>query len=137
MAQIALGKGKAPKPFMLAKGKTKADAVRHSNRGEAADARAGRETAALRATPETRMRRRRKAPSRRGFRKCRISSRRSFAPPSSGRRTRMAVHEIKFDGYRVQSRTEDGEVALLTRKGLDWAGKFGALARSAKALPMR
>ena len=40
MAQIALGKGKAPKPFMLAKGKTKADAVWHSNRGDAADARA-------------------------------------------------------------------------------------------------
>ena len=41
MAQIAEGKGKAPKPFMLAKGgKTKADAVWHSNRGEAAEARA-------------------------------------------------------------------------------------------------
>ena len=40
MEQIAAGKGKAPKPFMLAKGgKTKADAVWHSNRGEAAEAR--------------------------------------------------------------------------------------------------
>ena len=56
MAQIAQGKGKAPKPFMLAKGKTKADAVWQSNRGEAADARAGRKTAALRATPETKTR---------------------------------------------------------------------------------
>ena len=44
-------------------------------------------------------------------------------------------HEIKFDGYRVQLRIEDGDVALLTRKGLDWADKFGALARAAKALP--
>ena len=42
MAQIAQGKGKAPKPFMLAKGRTPADAVWQSNRGEAADARAGR-----------------------------------------------------------------------------------------------
>src|SRR3954471_18911637 len=41
MAEIAKGKGKAPKPFMLAKGgKAKADAVWHSNRGEAAEARA-------------------------------------------------------------------------------------------------
>ena len=43
MAEIAAGKGKAPKPFMLTKsGKTKADAVWHSNRGEAAE-RAGEE----------------------------------------------------------------------------------------------
>src|SRR6187455_3690432 len=41
MDQIANGKGRAPKPFMLAKGgKTKADAVWNSNRGEAAEARA-------------------------------------------------------------------------------------------------
>ena len=33
-------------------------------------------------------------------------------------------HEIKFDGYRVQLRVEDGEATLKTRKGLDWTGKF-------------
>ena len=32
-------------------------------------------------------------------------------------------------------RIEDGEVALMTRKGLDWADKFGAIAKAAKALP--
>src|SRR5947208_4289939 len=37
MQEIAAGKGRAPKPFMLTKnGKGKADAVWHSNRGEAA-----------------------------------------------------------------------------------------------------
>src|ERR1700733_13339719 len=36
------------------------------------------------------------------------------------------VHEIKFDGYRVQMRVEAGRVSLRTRKGLDWAEKFGA-----------
>ena len=56
MAQIAEGKGKAPKPFMLAKGKTKADAVWQSNRGDAAEARGKRKTAALRAVPETKTR---------------------------------------------------------------------------------
>src|SRR6202790_4562255 len=41
MEQIAEGKGRAPKPFMLAKGgRGKADAVWHSNRGDAAEARA-------------------------------------------------------------------------------------------------
>jgi len=35
------------------------------------------------------------------------------------------LHEIKFDGYRVQVRIEKAKVTLLTRSGLDWTGKFG------------
>jgi bifunctional non-homologous end joining protein LigD len=34
------------------------------------------------------------------------------------------VHEIKFDGYRIQARLDRGKVKLLTRKGLDWAARF-------------
>jgi len=44
-------------------------------------------------------------------------------------------HEIKFDGYRVQLRVEDGEATLKTRKGLDWTDKFQAIAKEASALP--
>jgi bifunctional non-homologous end joining protein LigD len=44
-------------------------------------------------------------------------------------------HEIKFDGYRVQLRVWDGDVALNTRKGLNWTDKFSAIAREAEALP--
>ena len=33
------------------------------------------------------------------------------------------VHEIKFDGYRMQLRVEDGAATLRTRKGLDWTGQ--------------
>ncbi len=44
-------------------------------------------------------------------------------------------HEIKFDGYRVQLRVEDGNAALKTRKGLDWTDKFGAIAKEAGLLP--
>src|SRR6202789_759528 len=52
MDQIAAGKGKAPKPFMMAKSsRTKADAVWHSNRGEAAEARAANKTGGSRPTP--------------------------------------------------------------------------------------
>jgi bifunctional non-homologous end joining protein LigD len=40
------------------------------------------------------------------------------------------VHEIKFDGYRLQARIEDGAVQLLTRTGLDWTSKFAGLTRS-------
>ncbi|MBX4929861.1 DNA ligase D [Rhizobium binae] len=35
------------------------------------------------------------------------------------------IHEIKFDGYRLQVRVEDGKVRMLTRSGLDWTAKFG------------
>ena len=43
------------------------------------------------------------------------------APPSGQR----WLHEIKFDGYRLQARLEAGRVKLLTRSGLDWTKKFG------------
>jgi bifunctional non-homologous end joining protein LigD len=45
------------------------------------------------------------------------------------------VHEIKFDGYRIQMRVEQGKVTLKTRKGLDWTDKFRAIASAAKAFP--
>ena len=33
------------------------------------------------------------------------------------------VHEIKFDGYRLQLRVAHGKARLHTRKGLDWTGQ--------------
>jgi bifunctional non-homologous end joining protein LigD len=38
------------------------------------------------------------------------------------------VHEVKFDGYRIQARLDNGKVKLLTRKGLNWAHKFQPVA---------
>ncbi|CCV10321.1 DNA ligase D [Mesorhizobium sp. STM 4661] len=35
------------------------------------------------------------------------------------------LHEVKFDGYRMQAQLAGTEVRLLTRTGLDWTGKFG------------
>lgn len=35
------------------------------------------------------------------------------------------LHEIKFDGYRLQVRIADSKVRLLTRSGLDWTDRFG------------
>jgi bifunctional non-homologous end joining protein LigD len=136
MAQIAQGKGKAPKPFMLAKGKTKADAVWHSNRGEAADARSSRKTAALRATPETKTRS--PAPS---ARPKKVAAMPDFVAPQLCTVVERPpggegwCHEIKFDGYRVQLRVEDGDAALYTRKGLNWSDKFEAIAEEATSLP--
>ena len=48
------------------------------------------------------------------------------------------LHEIKFDGYRLQARIEDGRVSLWTRAGLDWTQKFaGAVPAALGALPVR
>ena len=54
-------------------------------------------------------------------------------PPSGGR----WLHEVKFDGYRIEARIEKGRVALLTRSGLDWTTKFGeALVKAFAGLPV-
>src|SRR5512140_3966620 len=45
------------------------------------------------------------------------------------------AHEIKFDGYRMQLRVENGDAQLRTRKGLDWTAKFGGIAEAASVLP--
>lgn len=43
------------------------------------------------------------------------------------------LHEIKFDGYRLQARIKRGAVTLLTRGGQDWTAKFGEAIRAALA----
>jgi len=124
MDQIAAGKGKAPKPFMAkASGRGKADAVWHSNRGDAAEARAraGKSAAAVKATKVDEM------PEFVAFELCTSVE----APPNGA----GWGHEIKFDGYRVQMRVADGKAILRTRKGLDWTDKFKALAKAGAALP--
>ncbi len=45
------------------------------------------------------------------------------------------VHEIKFDGYRIQAQLDHGEVRLFTRKGLDWTEKFPNVAAAVAELP--
>ena len=47
------------------------------------------------------------------------------------------VHEIKYDGYRVQVRIENGAVKLLTRKGLDWTERFTGVADAVAQLPVK
>ncbi len=47
------------------------------------------------------------------------------------------LHEIKFDGYRTLAHLDAGKVALVTRAGLDWTGRYGNLPRAFEALPCR
>ncbi|HEX6640251.1 MAG TPA: DNA ligase D, partial [Thermoanaerobaculia bacterium] len=44
------------------------------------------------------------------------------------------LHEIKFDGYRFLARAEKGDVALITRGGQDWSGRFGRIAAAVASL---
>jgi bifunctional non-homologous end joining protein LigD len=130
MDLIAAGKGKAPKPFMTASSsRGTADAVWHSNRGDAAEARDnGKKTPALAAPAKT-------------TKAVKVAAMPDFVAPelcTSVDRPPDAegwCHEIKFDGYRVQLRAERGEAILRTRKGLDWTDKFGAIAKEGDALP--
>ncbi len=45
------------------------------------------------------------------------------------------IHEIKFDGYRIQARLDHGKVRLLTRKALDWSARFSPIAAAVAKLP--
>jgi len=64
-----------------------------------------------------------------------------FVPPSLATLRYKApggkgwVHEVKFDGYRIQARLEHGKVKLLTRKGLDWVKRFPNVAAEVARLP--
>ena len=138
MAEIADGKGRAPKPFMLAKGaKVKADAVWQSNRAEEPRGRT------VRPAPGAALKRgtgaRKKATTATNAKK--VSEMPDFVAPqlcTAIERPPAAdgwCHEIKFDGYRVQLRVADGEATLKTRKGLDWTDKFAAIAKEAGELP--
>jgi bifunctional non-homologous end joining protein LigD len=131
MDQIAAGKGRAPKPFMLAKaGRVKADAVWNSNRGDAAEARADKkQTASAKARAAAKPSRAKKVAAMPDFVPPQLCTVVERPPGGDG-----WCHEIKFDGYRVQLRVEGGEAALLTRKGLDWTEKFRAIAKAGGAL---
>jgi len=47
------------------------------------------------------------------------------------------LHEVKFDGYRMECLLADGSARLLTRRGLDWTPRFAKVAERAASLPAR
>src|SRR5262249_40414235 len=44
-------------------------------------------------------------------------------------------HEIKFDGYRMALRTEDGKTTLITRGAQDWTARYPEIAAAGRELP--
>jgi bifunctional non-homologous end joining protein LigD len=128
MDQIAAGKGRAPKPFMMAKSAgMKADAVWQSNRADTDEAPRSSKKTSLRVVAPAQGKQVSRMPDFVAPELCNLVER----PPGG----EGWCHEIKFDGYRVQLRVEGGEATLKTRKGLDWTDKFGAIAKEGSALP--
>ena len=119
LGEIALGAGQAPTPFMSGK-KRGAGAVWESDK---------KDGGARAAEPASKVRPR-KAGRMPGFVEPQLCQLVERAPAGPG-----WAHEVKFDGYRLQLRVQDGEAALRTRKGLDWTAKFAAIAKAAEALP--
>jgi bifunctional non-homologous end joining protein LigD len=86
----------------------------------------------------------------------RAAKRLAIALPKSARRAKMTgfiepclataasapplgekwVHELKFDGYRLQAALEKGKAAIRTRRGLDWSEKFPTIVEAVGALPI-
>jgi bifunctional non-homologous end joining protein LigD len=44
------------------------------------------------------------------------------------------IHEIKFDGYRVQVHIHEGQVKVFTRRGNDWTKRFRKIAADASEI---
>ncbi len=128
MPEIAAGTGSAAKPFMTAKG-ADAGAEWRSDR-EDKDAKVGGTTRARTAPRGASMAKVVTASRLPDFVEPQLAQ--SLPKPPSGPNW---AHEIKFDGYRMQLRVERGEAVLLTRKGLDWSGKFPEIMGSGAALP--
>lgn len=137
LAQIAAGEGPAPRPFMMPGRRGARDAVWRSAHAAHAD-RADRARApSAPNAPAADTARRSASPVRRASahpppdfvppQLCRLVER---PPPGAG-----WVHEIKFDGYRLQLRVAGGSAQLKTRRGLDWTEKFRAIAEEASGLP--
>ncbi|HEY3731451.1 MAG TPA: DNA ligase D, partial [Steroidobacteraceae bacterium] len=121
MTQITAGRGKAPTAFMRgARSATRADAVWQSS---SAPSHAPRVIARRKSARPA-------APTMPSFIEPQLATL-VAQPPSST----QWVHEVKFDGYRIQLRVQAGAAALRTRKGLDWSGKFPEIVRAAQRLP--
>jgi bifunctional non-homologous end joining protein LigD len=127
MEEIAAGKGRRPKPFMLAGKAAASDAVWHSNRdGKSNKASFLKVVEHHHPEPVRKKRTAAKMPQFIAPQLCRRVSR----PPAGA----DWVHEIKLDGYRMQLRVAGGEAVLRTRKGLDWTSDFAAVAEAARPL---
>jgi bifunctional non-homologous end joining protein LigD len=122
LQQIAEGVGKRPKPFMLlSKQPARADAVWTAKP-------AAKPPPAKPSPPAARE-------------PVLVAKLPAFVEPQLAKLVDMPpeghgwAHEVKLDGYRAQLRVCEGRCIVRTRTGLDWTGRFAAIAKDAEALP--
>ena len=145
MQEIAEGKGRRPKPFMLATTTPgRADAVWNSNRAED-----GGDEVAPRAAASKAAQAFKSGASSTGGAAAKVAKVKpvtvkalpQFIEPQLAKLVDRPPdradwgHEVKFDGYRAQLRVEKGNAVIRTRRGLDWTGRFGVIAKEASAFP--
>ena len=118
MEQIASGTGRNPTPFMARDADVERDAVWDSKRGLAAKSKK---------LPSGSVGKKAKLPDFIAPQLCETLKR----PPTGAN----WLHEIKFDGYRIQMRVGSGEVSLKTRKGLDWSARYPEIVVAGSELP--
>jgi bifunctional non-homologous end joining protein LigD len=123
LKQIADGKGKGPKPFMLARSApAQPNAVWNSKAGlKRSEPAAPSAIARVKAT--------------------RVKQVPSFVEPQLAKLVELPPdgprwgHEVKLDGYRAQVHVSRHRAVIRTRAGLDWTERFAAVAKDAEALP--
>jgi bifunctional non-homologous end joining protein LigD len=138
MQQIAEGKGRRPKPFMLATTERgKADAVWNSNRAETG----GNEISPPARQPEATVAENTRVSKLKRVKPVMVKAVPQFIEPQLAKLVDRPPdrdgwgHEVKFDGYRAQVRVEKGKAVVRTRRGLDWTERFSAIAKEASAFP--
>lgn len=130
MDEIAAGKGKAPAPFIARANVPLTARAIWRSRAKSRTAEASNPASKKATVPKRRTSRKGTPASIPQFiepQLCKAVSR----PPSGD----DWLHEIKFDGYRVQLRIVNGQAVLRTRTGLDWTTKFASIAETAATLP--
>src|SRR3984885_4394571 len=138
MQQITEGKGRRPKPFMLATtAPGKADAVWNSNRAEGG----GEESPPSAGAAEADAAENAKAGKKKRVKPVVVNAVPKFIEPQLAKLVARPpdragwAHEVKFDGYRAQLNVEKGQAVIRTRTGLDWTERFSAIAKEASAFP--
>jgi bifunctional non-homologous end joining protein LigD len=66
-----------------------------------------------------------------GFIEPQLATLRADAPKGSG-----WMHEIKFDGYRMQAHVKGGRTTMYTRSGLNWTQRFSQISEELADLPI-
>jgi bifunctional non-homologous end joining protein LigD len=125
MAEIMASEGKAATPFMTRQG-APAGATWQSNRENPEPEKKAPAKTTIRSTRKAKI----EATALPDFIEPQLTKPVEKVPAGPG-----WAHEIKFDGYRMQLRTEGNNAVLRTRKGLDWSAKFPEIVAAGGELP--